>query len=186
MREITIATSALAALLEYLPDLVEPEHVSPGGPGVRRWEWALLNPQPLPPRVALLGEYLRLGSSEWGSRPNPQLWASTIRAVINAHLDQLAMAGIIIVSGDTDDPVRVISESLSLLVDDLCGTPPRKGPFPKPWGPLLDSDTLHPANLVVAGTQFQKAADALEGTPLHDALDQAAEQLLTEGVRRLG
>jgi hypothetical protein len=114
------------------------------------------------------------------------VWASATRAVITAHLDRFTMAGIIIVSGDTEHPVRVITESLSTFIDELCGTPPHKGPFPGPWGPLLDSDTLHPVNLVIAGIQFQKAAVALDGHPLRGALDNAAERLLGEGFNRLG
>lgn len=121
-----------------------------------------------------------------GSPPGTWVWASTTRAVITAHLDRFTMAGIIIVSGDTEHPVQVITKSLSTVVDELCGTPPHKGPFPALWGPLLDTGTLHPVNLVIAGIQFQKAADALQDHPLHDALDQAAERLLGEGFNRLG
>jgi hypothetical protein len=186
MLEITVPTSALVKLFDYLPNPDDPDPVGPAGPVIRGLDWVLLNPQPLPPREVLVPRLVRHLGAEWGPRPEPWVWASTTRAVITAHLDRFTMAGIIIVSGDTEHPVQVITKSLSTVVDELCGTPPHKGPFPALWGPLLDTGTLHPVNLVIAGIQFQKAADALQDHPLHDALDQAAERLLGEGFNRLG
>ena len=186
MQEITIPTSALVRLFDYLPNPDDPGPVGPAGPIIRELDWMLLNPQPLPPREMLTPRLFRHLGPEWGPRPEPWLWAVVARAVITEHLDRLTMAGIIIVSGDTEHPVRVLTESLSAFTDEICGTPPHKGPFPGPWGPLLDTDTLHPVNLILAGIQFQKAADSLQSHPLHDAVDQAAERLLREGFDRLG
>ena len=184
MREITVSTAALVKLFDYLPNPDDPEPVGPAGPVIRRLDWVLLNPQPLPPRELSALRLIRQLGGEWGPRPEPWLWSATIRAVISQHLDRLEMAGIIIVSGDTEQPVRVIGDSISALIDEMCGTPPHKGPFPGPWGPVLDSETLDPAVLIIAGIQFQKAADALENHPLHGALDQAAERLFGEGFNR--
>jgi hypothetical protein len=186
MREITIPTAALVKLFDYLPNPDDAEPGGPAGPVMRRLDWVLRGPQPLPPREQLASQLIRQLGAEWGPRPEPWLWSTTTRAVISQHLDRFTMAGIIIVSGDNEHPARVINESLSALIDNFCGTPPFKGPFPGPWGPLLDSETLHPVNLIMAGIQFQKAAGAFDGHPLHDALDQAAERLLGEGFNRLG
>jgi hypothetical protein len=185
MPDITISTSALVQLLDQFPNPDEVTPFGPAGPVVRGLEWVALNPQPLPPIESGLVALARTATREWGAHADPQRWALATRAVINAHLDHLALVGIIIVGGDQERPVAEIGRSISAMIDEWCGTPPHRGPFPGPWGPVLDSERLHPANLVVAGAQFQKAADALRDNPLHDVFERAAERLFTEGFARL-
>lgn len=193
MREITMSTSALTRLFDYLPNPDDPEPVGPGGPVIRWLDWVSLNPQPLPPvatgfQRALFGPGpIPWGPSSqaWGPRPEPWRWAMLTRATISAHLDRLSAVGIIIVGGDVERAVQATSDSISSFVDDICGTPPHKGPFPGPWGPVLDSETLHPINVVTAGVQFQTAADALTDSTMHDVLERAAERLLDVGLSRL-
>ncbi len=194
MREITLSTTALANLIDLFPNPDDPEPTGPGGPVIRWLEWVGLNPQPLPPRWhELLQAVLmnpvpwRRGPSPepWGPHPEPWLWAAVTRATISTHLNRLEAAGIIIVSGDLEHAIRSTGESLVAFVDDICGTPPRPRPFPPPWGPVLDPETLHPLNLIVAGAQFQKAADALGDHPLHDTFEESAERLLSTGIARL-
>ena len=181
MAEITLSTSVLADLLDYLPNPDDAGPVGPAGPVIRWLDWVMLNPQPLPPREIVFGPR----PEPWGPGPIPWRWAALARATISTHLERLEMAGIIIVSGDTERAVRSSSESLNQFVDEICGTPPYKGPFPRPWGPFLDTETLHPINLISVGAQFQRAADALGNSPLHDALEQAALRALSAGLERL-
>lgn len=185
MPDITISTSALVQLLDQYPNPDEVTPYGPAGPVVRRLDWVALNPQPLPPVESGLAALARVANREWGAAADPQRWAVATRAMISAHLERFTLAGIIIVSGDTERPVAEIERSISSMIDEWCGTPPHRGPFPGPWGPVLDSELLHPANLVVAGVQFQKAADGLRDSPLRDVFERAAERLLSEGFGRM-
>jgi hypothetical protein len=80
----------------------------------------------------------------------------------------------------------MIQRNVNGLVEDWCGTgrPPR--PFPWPWGPLLrGTEPFEPIELIVAGAQFQKAADALEGSTLQRTFEDAADRLFKMGLSRL-
>ena len=140
MPEITLSTSVLADLLDYLPNPDDPGPVGPWGPVIRWLDSG--DAQPAAPTAARVVFGPR--PEPWGPGPIPWRWAALAQATISAHLERLEMAGIIIVSGDTERAARASSESLTQFVDEICGTPPYKGPFPRPWGPLLDTETLHP------------------------------------------
>lgn len=82
--------------------------------------------------------------------------------------------------------VDIIQRNVSELVDDWCGTRPHPRPYPWPWGPIIrGTDKLPPIELIVAGAQFQKAADALDSSVLREAFQEAANRLLKTGVSRL-
>ena len=82
--------------------------------------------------------------------------------------------------------VDIIQRNVSELVDDWCGTRPHPRPYPWPWGPIIrGTDKLQPIELIVAGAQFQKAADALDSSVLREAFQEAANRLLKTGVSRL-
>lgn len=71
MLEITVPTSALVKLFDYLPNPDDPDPVGPAGPVIRGLDWVLLNPQPLPPREVLVPRLVRHLGAEWGPRPEP-------------------------------------------------------------------------------------------------------------------
>ena len=82
--------------------------------------------------------------------------------------------------------VDLIQRNVTDLVDDWCGTHPYPKPYPWPWGPIIRStDQLQPIELIVAGAQFQKAADALKNSVLCQTFQEAANRLLKTGVSRL-
>jgi hypothetical protein len=102
-----------------------------------------LNPQPLPPKEVV------------GPLPDPWFWANVARQVI---------AGIIIVGG--------AEGALARIIDDYCGTPPRR-PIIGPGGPVTP-DTLHTTNLLAMAAELQRAADTFEGHELQGAFAEAA------------
>jgi hypothetical protein len=134
------------------------------------WElprWLRLNPQPLPPR----GHWRAANAAR-----------TIIAQVLNLHEVSEALAS------DGGERARgVIQSKVSEFVDDWCGTHTRPKPFPWPWGPIVrGTEELQPIELIVAGAQFQKAADALEGNAaLQESFEGAADRLLQTGVSRL-
>jgi hypothetical protein len=71
------------------------------------------------------------------------------------------------------------------FVDDYCGTRPPRWPRPWPWPPKFDPAQLRPLDLLVAGAQFQKAADFGLNNPLQADFSAAADQLLETGLRQM-
>lgn len=179
----TQSLSRLLSLLNPAPDDLGPW--VPATPVVPYWEWLELNPRPLPPKAK---DRQGLGPSpdpwgqpgpvpwRWGPQPDPWRFGITVRAAIARILDRFEQAGIIVVGGaqEHQDAAR---QQIGYLVDELCGTPPRRKPFPGPWGPVLDSDELDPRVLFVAGAQFARTATGLSDDhalagPLFEAADQ--------------
>jgi hypothetical protein len=180
MPELSLSKQALIELLERAStDPCEPygcgggmtdpptPHVDPETPPWRFPRWLRLNPQPLPPR------------GHWRA-------ASAARTIIaqalNLHEVSEALA-----SDGGERAVGAIQSKVSEFVDDWCGTNTRPKPFPWPWGPIVrGTEELQPIELIVAGAQFQKAADALEGNAaLQESFEGAADRLLRTGVSRL-
>jgi hypothetical protein len=183
MPELSLSKQALIELLErastdpcepYGCDLSQP----PPPPGVGDPEplpdppprefppWLRLNPQPLPPK------------GHWRS-------ANAARTIIAQalNLQELSEA---FASDGGERTLGVIQRKVSEFVDDWCGTQPHPKPFPWPWGPIVrGTEELQPIELIVAGAQFQKAADALEGNALQESFEGAADRLLQTGVSRL-
>lgn len=174
MKELSLSRSALVSLIDQMypaPDDVGPW--GPFGPWVR-WVIAGLNPQPLPPKVL----------ERWGPVPDPvraRIFAGTVLKNVS-ELSVLAEA-----LGDNGRSADVGAAWLERFVNDWCGNEPIKGPFgpvPDPWRPISAAD-VHPANLVVAGAMFDRAAGAIEDAKLRDAVARAADQLLETGMSRL-
>ena len=170
MREITMSTTVLAELLD----------VADAATAWGRWDWVLLNPQPLPPREVFPPR------EGFPPGPRPRYWTLLTRAVISRHLDRLEQAGIIIVGGDVDHVLRRVAADLeSFAARLLDGTPPDVSPDSL-WQPAFVAGALHPVDLVLAGLQFQHAADALSEHPLHGVLESSASQLVDVGLERAG
>ena len=184
MPELSLSKQALIELLEraspdpcepYGCDPDEPIPLNPPGPDdidlLRTWEfprWLRLNPQPLPPR-----------RGHWRAANAAR---TIIAQVLNLHEVSEALA-----SDGGEQAVGMIQSKVSEFVDDWCGTGTRPKPFPWPWGPIVrGTEELQPIELIVAGAQFQKAADALEGNAaLQESFEGAADRLLQTGVSRL-
>jgi hypothetical protein len=74
--------------------------------------------------------------------------------------------------------------SLSSLIDDFCGTPPR---WPLPWpkaSPLKD-DHLSAATLLMVASRLQMAADHVRAEGEQPEIDAAANRLFDVGFERL-
>ena len=71
------------------------------------------------------------------------------------------------------------------FVDDYCGTRPPRWPWPWPWPPMGDPAQLRPIDLLMAGAQFQKAADSMMENPMQADFSNAADQLIEAGLRRM-
>ena len=178
MPELSLSKQALIELLERAStDPCEPYGCDPWEPppgqkpplgpgdidGLLR-----LNPQPLPPK----GHWRAANAAR-----------TIIVQVLNLHEVSEALA-----SDGGERAQVVINRKVSEFVDDWCGTPPRyPKPFPWPWGPLVrGTEELQPIELIVAGAQFQKAADALEGNAaLQESFEGAADRFLQTGVSLL-
>lgn len=80
---------------------------------------------------------------------------------------------------------EVASQRLQLFIDDYCGTPPRKNPFPDPR--LLDgvNEGFSPFELVTIGTQFETVATTFVDEGLRQALSKAGSQLIEQGVAQM-
>lgn len=143
------------------------------------WDWVLLNPQPLPPRELF-------PPREGPPGPRPRYWTVLTRAVISRHLDRLEQAGIIIVGGDVEHVLRRVADDLESFTARLVdGTPPDVSPGDL-WEPAAGPHALHPVELVLAGLQFQHAADTLPEHPLQGVLEHSAVQLVDVGLERAG
>lgn len=173
MREVTMSTTVLAQLLTGGPE-ADGVGSDPRAALSAWWDWVLLNPQPLPPRE---------GYPPWPSS-RPRYWTLVTRAVIGRHLDRLETAGIIIVGGDVEHVVRQTAHALSEFADALSGEPSASslGPF----APAPNGAAPSPVDLVMAGLQFQHAADLQVASPLREVLERSAERLLETGLARAG
>jgi hypothetical protein len=152
--------------------LLNPQPLPPvAGPVPDPWRrllWALLNPQPLPP-VA-------------GPVPDPWRSAFLARTVIDQAVAQYRSAEMLSAE-QSERAFEAVRSYMREFVDDYCGTRPPRWPRPWPWPPQLDSVQLHPIDLLVAGAQFQKAADF--DHPLRTDFSSAADQLFEAGLRRM-
>ena len=189
MAELTLSRQTLIKLLERAstdpcePWGCDPSEPPPGRydpiidpfPELMRWaivnapgrlDWARLNPQPLPPK------------GHW--RPTSVARLTIARALA------LHEAADVLASDGGERAMGRIQRNVGELVDDWCGTRPHPRPYPWPWGPLVrGTEELQPIELIVAGAQFQKAADALEGSALREIFQGAAGRLLETGLARL-
>jgi hypothetical protein len=127
-------------------------------------EEVALNPQPLPPRFALLTSVAQAVISR----------AELLQEIADATRREGEEQGIIIVSG-----------YLARFVDDFCGTEFRpKWLFPGPPPPWF-ADELKGIDLVVMATQFEQAAREAYSPELRQNLADANARLVEAGLAKL-
>ena len=151
--------------------------VGPVIPGLQHvLAMVLLNPQPLPPQVE---------AQRSGSVSVPWRSALVARAVIDQSVAQYRFAEVMGGGEHSEGAIETIRRHIREFVDDYCGTGARRWPLPWPFPLGLDPAELNPIDLLVAGAQFQKAADSVANSPLQADYSAAADRLLKTGMQRL-
>jgi len=136
-------------------------------PGPEPWAWVALNPQPLPPRAAIVVSVVREVSDR----------AALLHEVAGALPSDGGERGIIIVGG-----------YVSRFIED-CGNgrvkfkPPV--PFPRPPRGDEEGDPLTGLDLVIMGVQFQREAAVTADEQLREVLAGAGAKLVDMGAARL-
>jgi hypothetical protein len=181
MNTFQVHVSTLARLFEGVGHLDPdgwPDKPGPGGPHIFGFLRALLNPQPLPPRS------LHAFSAN-AYDPTPVPWRGAAVATVVA--DRLVM---MVQTAETFGVDRqAVGKQIAEFVDDWCGTPPRRWPFPwPPWRFGLRDPrdfSVQPAELVQIGIAIYRAAEALGGNEFAGDLVNAANQFAQTGLERL-
>jgi len=192
-------TLTKAALVNVLDGVLYPNPDDPGdpnnpwgpygpigpiaGPDPDLWRFlaaVLLNPQPLPPVAGPWPIHWRYG-------PGPQPWFSAFlaRTVIDQAVAQYRFTDVVTGTEQSERTTAAIGSRIREFVDDYCGTRPPGWPRPWPWPPKFDPAQLRPLDLLIAGAQFQKAADFAPNNPLQSEFTAAADQLFETGLKRL-
>ena len=122
------------------------------------------------------------GFGDPNPQPNFSYSAFLARSVINQAVAQYRFAEVAVNAEQLKKTSAAIGAQTREFVDDWCGTRPPKWPFP--WSSNFDPAKLRPMDLLVAGAQFQKAADFQN--PLQADFSAAAEQLFEVGLKRMG
>ena len=123
-----------------------------------------LNPQPLPPRLT----YTTVLAQEMvNSIANLQDMAEMLPENAKARVGEIA------------------NRRLQIFLDDYCGTPPRKSPFPRPHPRDAVIEGFNPLELVIIGTQFEAAATTLSNGELQEALSGLGTKLVEQGISQL-
>lgn len=191
-----VTKAALLDLLNWaaLPNPDDPD--SPIGPYSSDLSWALLNPQPLPPKEGPFPDpwrrllWVLLNPQplppKQGSQPDPWRSAFQARMVIDQAVGLYRAAEMQVSGVDTERAYEAARMSISEFVDDYCGNVPRR--FPSPWPSPLGGEfgVRSPRELLAAGTQFARAADATQDSMLQSELQAAADQLLETGLSQMG
>jgi hypothetical protein len=183
--KITLTKTSLANLLDSVlypnpDDPGDPNNpfgpYGPGGPVMQKWLWVLLNPQPLPPGPDPFQRFswAMLNPQPLPPGPDPYRSAVLARAMIGRAVSQQQFAEVL-ENGQSDHSIGAIGAQISEFIDDYCGTRPPRRPGPRPRA--LD--------LLIAGAQFQKAADTMNDNPLQTVFSTAADQLFNAGLTRL-
>ena len=151
----------------------------PGGPVTSNLLWALLNPQPLPPGppdpwLSKLA-WVLLNPQPLPPGPDPYRAALLAHTMVSRAFEQYQFAEVLGAGKERSaGGARVIGSQLSKFIDEYCGTPPRHGPKPP-----------RPFDFLVAGAQFQKAADSSPDHPLQEHFSSAADKLFETGLRQM-
>jgi hypothetical protein len=138
---------------------------------LRDWSWVMLNPQPLPPdpppdvRVA-------------GPVPDPWRAAVVARQAIERLVAEAQFGEV----SHGDGAFEAVRAHVFEFVDDFCGTRPPRWPRPWPWPPTRDPRGM---DLLMAGAQFQKTADAMTDNPLQADFSAAADRFFSIGLERM-
>ena len=181
---ITLTKATLVHLLDGVlyPNPDDPGPYGPIGPIIHRalrdLSWVLLNPQPLPPRTEPNPE-------PWRFEPHPDPWRSAVlaRTIIDRVVAQYQFAETLADAMQSEKAIEAVRSQIRGFADDYCGTRPPKWPWPWPGPPKFDPAQLRPMDLLVAGAQFQKAADLQN--PLQADFSAAADQLFKTGLKRM-
>jgi hypothetical protein len=106
--------------------------------------------------------------------------------VIDQAVAQYRAAEMRTASEPSDGAFEAVRSSIREFVDDYCGTrhPRWPVPWPVPWPPDGEPRPIDPLDLLAAGAQFQRAADAAQG-PLQADFSAAADQLFQTGLQRM-
>jgi hypothetical protein len=178
-----ISRKALVSMVSQLvggyPNPEDPDPPGPWGPVIRRavdrvrwvsgphpepWLEVALNPQPLPPRIALA--------------------VSLAQAVVDRAISLHEVAEVL---PDQTTAINAASAMMSRFIDD-CGNgriPPWKR-WPFPWPPRDDLDeAITPLELVVMGVQFENAVGFVESRQLQEDLRRGGAQLMEMGLERM-
>jgi hypothetical protein len=146
----------------------------------------LLNPQPLPPREGPLPDPWRFTTDVIGRLgPHPQPWrvGTAARHAIAAMIARFRQAEFADHGEQSERSFTAFRAELRDLVDDWCGNRPPRWPWP--WPPRRDRRELYGEELLVAGAQFSRIAEAMADNPLRDDFAAAATQFLETGLKRL-
>lgn len=160
---ITLTKTALVNLLDTISDVRT----------IRDFSWVYLNPQPLPPIA--------------GPLPDPWTSAFVARSVIDQAIAQYHTVEQL-PAEQAESGFAVVRSAINEFVLRWCDNePPPPPPFSVPWPfpPKFDTAQLRPVDLLVAGVQFQRAADFGSEHPLQADFSAAADQLLETGLQRL-
>ena len=131
--------------------------------GGGRFNWAALNPQPLPPKAAFVMAF----TEEVLDR------VLLMQEIADSLNDTGNQRGIIIVSG-----------KLSMLVDELCGNNFKiKIPIPHPKHDPHRG--LSGMELLMAATVCEKTAHSCSNIELHHELRRTSNRLIEEGIARM-
>jgi hypothetical protein len=123
-----------------------------------------LNPQPLPPKSALLASIVQLFSE---------------------RMTDLAEAADLMPHSDGETGASFMSDHVANFVDEVCGNGLQvRWPFPWP-APEWFSANLSGPDLVVMGTQFQQAAALAMDRDIGRTFADAAHALLEAGAARI-
>ena len=77
------------------------------------------------------------------------------------------------------------NQRLQVFIDDYCGTPPRKNPFPGPRRLEGMNEGFSPLELVTIGTHFETVATTFADEGLRQTLSRAGSQLIEQGVAQM-
>jgi len=121
------------------------------------------------PRTHLEAAHHTSGSAQG---PSPDPWRQAVSALVAAvNVQQLAAT----VEGPMRGQLeRSASASIAQVLDDYCGTPPRKVPWPYPGPP--------PWNFAIA-SELNAIANMVTTAGMRDGLQKVAGQVLQSGGR---
>ena len=200
---LNLQVKSIARLLDSLgyPDPDDPDGGwGPIGPVVRGLAWAALNPQPLPPRWAIeilkgFGPHPDPWKDKKGPQPDPwrfkegpspDPWRGALLA--RFEIDRIVSLSRVLEVVGGERGREVVSRQIAEFVDDWCPSPPKpRWPLPWPFPHRWRDEVMEigPADLVVMGVQFHKAAEALSDSALAEAFSAAAARLTQTGLERL-
>ena len=198
-RNLNLQVKSIARLLDALgyPNPDDPDgDWGPIGPVVHGISWVALNPQPLPPRW-VVGIIKQFGphADQWTEGPGPQPWKKPGPVpdpwkgalLARVEIDRMVVLARMVeaVGGERQGVVR---RQLAEILDEWCGTPPRPRwplPWPFPFKWRDEEFKIGPADLILMGVQFHKAAEGLRDSGLAEDFAAAADRLTQTGLERL-